>query len=453
MLNFFSKISNAILTKFWKKHHFQISALANISKDTGVHFEQPYLLENGVMIYPVKEFNFSEIYRSHGHKTLRSDNNIQQVIIHYTECDIKETINIFTMDQYVIRLLIKDEDVAKYLVPLNKGKEILIVNHPELEQIKVFYREIKVKNFGSKNQFGGNFFLLNYNEHIIEKDPSSPTVLNSINGLIFNNETILDEAYNSSFYNFIGDQVKGIGITKLSCAGFAGSSISSHYVITENEPSSHIPGGIIIQIIKDHYVTSHAGRSTWKGNEDLNLTSISIELINPGHNGKGWEEEHYYSPNVTWNKFDQQQIDSLIALSTYLKQRYNISPENFLGHEDIAPSRKQDPGPFFPWKRLYEESGVGAWLTTEELYVYRQEFFNEHPEYGNDLYRILNFQDQNLFFIELNRYGYSIDDHKQALRAFKSHFSCNNNFEQFTKTKEATVNDWVWIIGLVSKYL
>lgn len=453
-----SKSSNSSNISKSSKNHEQdpsiLDSLYNISKNTDVDFEEPLILNNGIAVYPIKEFSSIEEYRTNGHRDLRSKNNIKQVIIHYTENDIQETVNIFTMDKYIIRLLNNDTDVLNYLSPLNKGKEILIVNYPKQQQIKVFYREIKVKGFGSKNQIGGNFFLLDYNVRLIEQDLNAPTIFDIISGLKFNNDTVLNQLEHSLLYNFIGDQVKGIGnAVKLKCSGFAASQVSCHYVITENEPKSNILGGIIIQVVKEEYIAGHAGVSSWMGDQDLNLSSIGIELVNKGHNGHGWNEHDYYSRHTKWNKFDYKQIVSLGLLCQELMKKYNIAPQNFIGHEDIAPNRKQDPGPLFPWGQLFEGFGVGAWLTEDELNKGKQEFFKEHPEYSNNLHYILSPEDNELFFMELQSYGYEINNNrKQVLRAFKSHFSCNNNLAQFTQTKKATVNDWIWARGLVQKY-
>jgi len=112
------------------------------------------------------------------------------------------------------------------------------------------------------------------------------------------------------------------------------SRVSCHYFIKKN--------GQIIRIIPDLYVAWHAGISSWKNDNYLNLNSIGIEMSNPGHS-------HGYC------NFTPSQIKSIIRLSKKLKKKYKIKEENILGHSDIAPLRKKDPGEKFPWKLLHKK--------------------------------------------------------------------------------------------------
>ena len=109
------------------------------------------------------------------------------------------------------------------------------------------------------------------------------------------------------------------------------SKVSCHYFIKRN--------GQIIQMVPDLYVAWHAGISFWKKDKSLNSKSIGIELSNPGHKNN-------------YQNFPEKQIRSLIDISKYLKKKYNINKKNVLGHSDIAPLRKIDPGEKFPWKLL-----------------------------------------------------------------------------------------------------
>ena len=119
------------------------------------------------------------------------------------------------------------------------------------------------------------------------------------------------------------------------------SEVSSHYLIKDN--------GSIFTLVPDLYVAWHAGKSSWKNYKSLNKNSIGIEITNPGH-------EYGYK------KFTQKQIFSLLRLSKFLIKKYNIEPENILGHSDIAPNRKKDPGEKFPWKYLAKKK-IGFWHT------------------------------------------------------------------------------------------
>ena len=117
------------------------------------------------------------------------------------------------------------------------------------------------------------------------------------------------------------------------------SEVSSHYLIKKN--------GEIVVMVPDLYVAWHAGKSSWKSFKSLNKNSIGIEISNPGH-------EHKYI------NFSKKQIQSIIYLSKLLVKKYKIKSCNVLGHSDIAPFRKKDPGEKFPWKHL-AKLGVGKW--------------------------------------------------------------------------------------------
>ena len=117
------------------------------------------------------------------------------------------------------------------------------------------------------------------------------------------------------------------------------SKVSCHYLINRK--------GLITQMVKDNQVAWHAGKSQWKNFKNLNESSIGIELVNKGH-------------EFGYQNFSNIQIKSLINLCKFLKVKYMIKKENFLGHSDIAPLRKRDPGEKFPWKRL-SKYNLGHW--------------------------------------------------------------------------------------------
>ncbi len=117
------------------------------------------------------------------------------------------------------------------------------------------------------------------------------------------------------------------------------SKVSCHYLINEK--------GQIINIIPDNYTAWHAGKSRWGKLSSLNKYSIGIELVNPGH-------------NFGYKKFGKKQISALIQLIKKLIKKYNINKQNIVGHSDIAPLRKKDPGEKFPWKIL-AKSNIGIW--------------------------------------------------------------------------------------------
>lgn len=118
------------------------------------------------------------------------------------------------------------------------------------------------------------------------------------------------------------------------------SQVSSHYFIQED--------GRVLQLVPEARRAWHAGKGSWRKQEDINSQSIGIEIANAGHPGG--------LPH-----FPAAQIDAVIALCLDCGNRWSIAPERVLGHSDIAPIRKVDPGERFPWARLHAE-GVGHWV-------------------------------------------------------------------------------------------
>lgn len=118
------------------------------------------------------------------------------------------------------------------------------------------------------------------------------------------------------------------------------AEVSAHYLVDED--------GSILQCVPEARRAWHAGRSFWKGETDINSRSIGVEIVNPGH-------EHGYRP------FPDAQIEAVITLVRDVCNRHGIHPWMVLGHSDIAPDRKQDPGELFPWARL-AEAGVGLYV-------------------------------------------------------------------------------------------
>jgi len=109
------------------------------------------------------------------------------------------------------------------------------------------------------------------------------------------------------------------------------AKVSAHYLVAED--------GTILRMVAEDKRAWHAGKSRWRGIEDINSASIGIEIVNPGH-------EFGYPP------FPEEQIDALLPLVAEIKERHGITRGNVVGHSDIAPARKQDPGELFPWNRL-----------------------------------------------------------------------------------------------------
>ena len=117
------------------------------------------------------------------------------------------------------------------------------------------------------------------------------------------------------------------------------SKVSCHYFIKKN--------GEILNLVPDLYISWHAGVSSWKSFNSINKNSIGIEISNPGHDFK-------------YKKFPTKQINSILKLTTFLIKKYKIKSNFILGHSDIAPDRKKDPGEKFPWK-YFAKNKIGYW--------------------------------------------------------------------------------------------
>lgn len=117
------------------------------------------------------------------------------------------------------------------------------------------------------------------------------------------------------------------------------SQVSAHYFIDE--------AGAVCRLVPEDRRAWHAGASAWRGATDINSRSIGIELANPGH-------------EFGYREFPPAQIDALIELAQGIVTRHPIPPRNVVGHADIAPARKLDPGELFPWQRL-ANAGIGLW--------------------------------------------------------------------------------------------
>ena len=127
------------------------------------------------------------------------------------------------------------------------------------------------------------------------------------------------------------------------------AKVSAHYFVKKN--------GKILNLVPDLYEAWHAGKSSWKSYKSLNANSIGIEIHNPGH------ENNY-------RNFTSYQIRSLKYLLKFLIKKYNLNYKNVIGHSDVAPYRKKDPGEKFPWK-LLARKGLVLWHKCKETKLIR----------------------------------------------------------------------------------
>ena len=121
------------------------------------------------------------------------------------------------------------------------------------------------------------------------------------------------------------------------------ASVSSHYLVEED--------GTIFQLVDEDKRAWHAGRGQWQECEDVNSSSIGIEIVNPGH-------------EFGYRAFPDLQIDAVITLCRDILTRHDIRPDRIIAHSDMAPDRKEDPGELFPWDRL-AANGIGLWASAE----------------------------------------------------------------------------------------
>lgn len=158
------------------------------------------------------------------------------------------------------------------------------------------------------------------------------------------------------------------------------AKVSSHYVVAED--------GQILALVDEDKRAWHAGRSRWREIEDVNSASIGIEIVNPGH-------EWGYRP------FPEPQMQSLVPLVADIVGRYGIAPANVVGHSDVAPLRKADPGELFDWERL---ARLGLALPRP-----RRNLADPHWTPAG-------------FLLALERFGYDVSDGPAAVRAFQRRF-------------------------------
>lgn len=155
------------------------------------------------------------------------------------------------------------------------------------------------------------------------------------------------------------------------------AEVSAHYMIDED--------GTVIRLVDEANRAWHAGRSSWRDITDVNSASIGIELVNPGH-------EWGYRP------FPKAQMEALLPLLADIVKRHDIPRANVIGHSDIAPARKEDPGELFDWELLA-----------------RYRLTLPKPE----LTMRLVWDNDSAFYLALERFGYDITDQAAAVRAFQ----------------------------------
>ncbi|WP_404980431.1 N-acetylmuramoyl-L-alanine amidase [Caballeronia sp. LZ019] len=192
-----------------------------------------------------------------------------------------------------------------------------------------------------------------------------------------------------------------------SLAVLTGDEVSVHYVVPD-APRIRDGEPVVYQLVPEDQRAWHAGQSYWQGATELNASSIGIENVNLGPvdtpSGRGWQP---YPP---------AQIDALVKLSRDIVERYRIPPTRVVGHSDIAPQRKIDPGPLFPWRTLYD-AGIGAWPDESTVAAH---LAGRDPKAPADVRALQE---------KLRRYGYDIaadgefdERTRRVFSAFQMHF-------------------------------
>jgi N-acetylmuramoyl-L-alanine amidase len=192
-----------------------------------------------------------------------------------------------------------------------------------------------------------------------------------------------------------------------SLAVLTGDDVSVHYVVPE-APRVENGEPVVYQLVPESERAWHAGASEWQGTTELNAASIGIENVNVGPIDT--------PQGRTWQPYPPAQVDAIVKLAKDIVTRYNIPPTRVVAHSDIAPQRKTDPGPAFPWKTLYD-AGIGAWPDAPAVAL---RLAGRDPKAPADVAALEE---------KLQRYGYDtatdgvFDDRaRRVIAAFQMHF-------------------------------
>ncbi|MBK4714789.1 MULTISPECIES: N-acetylmuramoyl-L-alanine amidase [Tenebrionibacter/Tenebrionicola group] len=189
-----------------------------------------------------------------------------------------------------------------------------------------------------------------------------------------------------------------------------GPEVSVHYLLSQQPPVS---GGkpLVWALVGEEKLAWHAGISYWRGYRGVNSVSVGIELENPGYREVNGVKVFY--------PFSDAQIQTLTRLARDIIRRNGIEPQNVVGHADVAPQRKDDPGPLFPWQAL-AQAGIGAWPDPARVAFYLN---GRNPRQPVDTATLLAL---------LARYGYdvkpdlTVQEQQRVIAAFQMHFRPEN---------------------------
>lgn len=208
--------------------------------------------------------------------------------------------------------------------------------------------------------------------------------------------------------------------------------VSSHYLILSGDDNK------VYQLVPDHERAWHAGAGQFRGRTFLNDTSIGIEIVNAGIQSN--TNKQGYRQYDDFIDYEPKQIEKLAQLLLDLAKKYDIPPQHMIGHSDIAPSRKIDPGAKFPWELLYKRYGIGAWYDEQDKQAFSDETLLQQTSIS-EIKRLLR------------EYGYAINEtdewdksSKDVVYAFQLHFNPKN------ATGEMDVETFAILKALNKKY-
>ncbi len=222
-------------------------------------------------------------------------------------------------------------------------------------------------------------------------------------------------------------------------------------VLTQQEVSSHylVPNDFTdsIYVLVDETKRSwHAGASYWKNVNNINFSSIGIEIVNLGYSTTNPVSGNpdMATAQRTFYDFPEFQIKKVAELSKDIIDRYKIDPVNVLAHSDIAPQRKHDPGPKFPWKELYTKYQIGAWYEDSQKNIYLGQF--PYLEKDSTSFILSYQQDLEKYGYEIQKTGIWDTQTQKVITAFQYHFRP----ERYDGIMDAET--WAILKALILKY-
>ena len=312
------------------------------------------------------------------------------------------------------------QKTAKKINPTlpNAPKPIVQVKKPEIKEEDGEYYRVNIADI-TKNDNTASY------GSIVSANPAGFKIVKTYFPAIGQN---FRQKYVILHYTVLNDEKSITTLTQ--------QSVSAHYLV------STLPDKEIYQLVDENKRSYHAGISNWRKDQNLNDTSIGIEIVNLGYTTDSLNNRVFYP-------YPEEQFRKVASLTKDIVTRYNIPPTNSLAHSDIAPTRKQDPGPLFPWKRLYDEYQIGMWYdeTAKQTFLNQILTTNDIALQYNTPEFVSKIQQQ------LAQFGYALTVNgvwdkttKQTIEAFQFHFRPTN----YSGIMDAET--WAILQALIQKY-